>query len=222
MTKKLSAIVMAGVLLGVSVNIHAFDLPKMGGGKKQEASTGSADASSMQEGIVRQYDAASKELATAQARLLSAFGLKDEAAKLEAAANALGSGTVSTADEIKKNAVLTEAANKAITEKMNDKTVLSDEGRKHYASAFLPYAKGLVATNKILPELKKFSEASSSQLKNAGVMDLPKLKSKLSAGMYLVSNLPGHVGMLTSTSGKMLTYAKENKIEVPKDASSML
>jgi len=222
MTKKLLATVVASVLLGMSANLYAFDLPKAGGGKKEQAPAGSADAASMQEGIVRQYNAASEELVKAQLSLAKAFNLKDVAEKLETVAKGFGSGNVSNEDGVKKTMATTKEADAAINEKMKDASALSDEGRKHYASAFLPYAKGVVATNKILPELKKFSEAATSQIKNAGMMDMPKLKSKLSAGMYLASNLPGLVGMLTSTSGKMLTYAKENNIEVPKDASSML
>ena len=223
MTKQLiTSLVVASALLGMSVNLYALDLPKMGGGKKEQAPAGSADASSMQEGIVRQYDAASAELMTAQSRLFTAFGLKDEAAKLETAAKALQSGNVSNGDGVKKTVQMTKDADLKIKEEMKKTSALTDEGRKHYATAFLPYAKGVVATNKILPELKKFSEAATSQVKNAGLMDAPKLQSKLSAGMYLVSNLPGHASLLASTSKDMLTYAKNNNIEVPKDASDML
>lgn len=222
MKKQVAVLIVVGGLMGLVASVYAFDLPGMGGSKSQSTESSGPDAVALQEGIVRQYNAASAELLTAQALLAKAFGSKEDAAKAEEEAKALRSGNVSDEDSIKKTVATSKEIDAKTKEWMGKNVALSDEGRKLYASAFIPYAKAVAGTNKLLPELKKFSEAATAQIKSAGLMDALKMKGKLAAGMYLASNLPGHASMLVGTSKNILTYAKSNNIPLPKDPTGEL
>ena len=208
-------------LMVASTASFAFDLkvPKLPDAQPQ-ATGGNAIA--MQDGIVGKYVEASKLTNTAQTELLYAFGLKEQAAALEAQAKALSSGATLDKDGIEKQKKLSDDANKAIQEKMDSGAQLSAEGKQHYAKSISPFAGAVAITTKMPNDLTAFSNAAQSQIQSSSVLDKVKVTSKLSSGLYLVKELPGYSANLLGCLNKIVTYANKNQIPVLKDATAAL
>jgi hypothetical protein len=222
MLKKNLAVAVSVVAICASTSALAFDLKLPTKPAEQSAAPSGGDAVGMQEGVVRKYVEGSKQLNTAQTELLYAFGLKDQAAALEAQAKALGSGATLDKDGIEKQKKLSDDANKAIQEKLDSGTQLTAEGKQHYVKSLSPYAAAVTITTKMPAELSAFSNAAQSQIQNSSVLEKAKVVSKLSAGTYLVKELPGYSANLLSCLGKLVSYANKNQIPVPKDATAAL
>ena len=225
MLRKNFAVLVSAVLVA-SAPAFAIDLKMPSVNKSQGSSaagsTTTGDALAMQEGVVAKYAEASRELNTAQTELLYAFGLKDQAAALEAQAKALASGATLDKDAIEKQKKLSDQANAAIQAKLDSGEQLSAEGKAHYAKSLAPYAAAVGITTKMPNDLSSFSTSAQSQIQSASMMEKVKVTSKLSAGTYLVKELPGYSANLLSCLGKLVSFAKKNQIEVPKDATAAL
>lgn len=172
--------------------------------------------------MVRRFQSASAEILTAQGLLLEAFGYKKEAAKLKEQATAMGSGYVMDKESLEAAKAASEQASKRIEAKLNEGARLTKEGRMLYAKSLVPYTKGLLETKELAPDGKKFLESAKSQISNASWTEKSKVKNKLDTGMYVARKTPSYLTTLTSTSKKLLTYAKSQKVRVPKDATDAL
>jgi hypothetical protein len=221
MLKKNFAVAISIIAIAASASTLAFDL-KLPTKATEQAAPSGGNAIDMQEGVVRKYVEASKLLNTSQTELLYAFGLKDQAATLEAQAKALGSGATLDKDGIEKQKKLSDDANAAIQAKLDSGAQLTAEGKEHYAKSLSPYAGAVGITTKMPNDLTSFSNAAQSQIQSASVLEKAKVVSKLSAGTYLAKELPGFSGNLFSCLGKLVTFAKKNQIAVPKDATAAL
>jgi len=210
------------VLVVTSATANSFDLkvPKLNDAQPQPAAGG--NAINMQEGVVRRYVEGASQINTAQTELLYAFGLKDQAAALEAQAKALSSGATLDKDGIEKQKKLSDDANTAIQAKLDSGAELSAEGKQHYAKSLSPFAAGVSITTKLPGDLSGFSNAAQSQIQSASVLEKVKVTSKLSTGLYLVKELPGYSANLLGCLGKLVTFANKHQIPVPKDATAAL
>lgn len=189
-------------------------------GKKESKTSG--DVYAMQDDLVKAYTVSATGVNNAQVLLAKAFDLKELVAELEAEQKALKDGSVSDEKSIKANKKLTENANNVILEKMKTGDKLSDEGRKYYVKAFPPYVQGLVGSKKIIDASEGFLDSAKSTLSSASFMEKAKVASKLTVGSYVASEAPGLVKNLWDTSKMMITYGKNNDIEVPADATEAL
>ena len=214
--------VAVGMLVCVSTASIAFDLNLPGVSAPSASASGGANAEAMQEGIVQRYTQASTKIDMAQLELARAFDLNDQAAALEAQVTALKSGATLDKDGIEKQKKISDDANIAIQAKLDANTQISDEGKKHYVSSLIPFASGLALTAQMPSDLKAFADASKSQISSASLLDKLKITSKLSAGTYLASELPGYTTRVVDGFKKLVTFAKSNQIPVPKDATDLL
>ena len=189
-------------------------------GKKSSKPAG--DAYAMQDKLIKTYVASATSINAAQIQLAKAFGLKDIATKLEAEKEALSSGSVSDEDSIEKNTEVSEEANKAIQEKIKSGVKMSAEGKKHYIKSFVPYVTGLVGSKSVIDEAKPFLESAKSTISNAGFTDTLSVTNKLKAGTFVATTMPSYVQSLWETSQLMVTYGKDNKIDVPEDATDSI
>jgi hypothetical protein len=202
-----------------AIDLGKPKLPGMGG---SAAAPAAGDALAMQEGVVRDYVAASLEISAAQLALAKAFDLKDAAAKLEAQITALKSGATLDKDAIEKQKKLSEEAQAAIGAKIAENAQLTEEGKKYYAQSLPPFASGLLLTTKMPEKLKTFSDAAKSQIGAANMMEKAQVTTKLSAGTYLAKELPGYTQRLGDSFKKIVTYAQKNSLPVPADATDVL
>lgn len=210
------------MLLGGSPAAMAFDLKKLNLGDSNASTPASNNAAAAQEQLIGKYTNASAKITVAQKELAYAFGLKDQAAALEAQAVALQSGATLDKDAIKKQKKLSEDADAAIQDKIASGAELSAEGRQHYLNSLSPFAEGVSLTSKMPNELKSFSDAAQTQIKNGSVVDKLNATSSLSTGLYLVQELPGYTTRMLDSLGKVVTYAKKQNVQVPKDATDAL
>lgn len=205
--------------IGIGSLGFAIDLPSFGGeGKKAPAET--TDASASQDELVKAYVAANTETLLGQQSLAEALGLKDEAAKTAAAIESLKSGA--TEDGLKSANAVQSDTDSAIASSMAKNTALSDESKAKFSEGLGHYGAGLVGTIKLKDAATTFQKAAQSQIGAASMLEKMSVTKKLSAGVFVAKNLPGHIGALASGLRNAISFAQSHKIPVPDDATKAL
>jgi hypothetical protein len=169
-----------------------------------------ADSSSVSaESLVSNYVGGTKNVMTADVYMLKALGLKEQAAKEELAMKNLTEG--STSAGLEDAAKVQTESSKALEEKMNGKKVTMDaEGKKNYSLGLLNLAKGVKSYMGLSGDVKNFRPGLGS-ISGAG-----------QAAAYVVKSLPDSTSNLLGTLKKAVAFARENKVEVPAEASSLI
>lgn len=196
-------------LLGLAVATTSGLAYAQFGGLGNVLGGGSSSGSVSAEGLVKSYVGGTRDVMTADVYMLNALGLKEQAAKEELAMKNLTEG--STSSGLEDAAKVQSESSKALEEKMNGKKVSLDaEGKKNYTLGLLNLAKGIKGYMGMSGDIKNFRPGLSS-LSGAG-----------SAAVYVVKSLPDSTTNLIGTLKKAVTFARENKIEVPAEATSLL
>lgn len=188
----------------------------------KKTSQPSEDAYVIQDKLVKTYVLSATSINAAQIELAKAFELKDIAAKLEAEKEALSSGSVIDEDSIEKTTEVSKEANIAIQEKIKSGATVSEEGKAHYIKSFAPYIKGLISGKSVTEEAKPFLDSAKSTISSAGFTKKLSVTNKLKAGTFVATTMPSYIKSLWDTSQLMVTYGKDNKIDVPKDATESI
>jgi len=226
MIKRLITVTSIAAVLTVMSPAHAgFGKIKVPGTSKSESSTSSStavDATAAQEAVVKQYQEASGLVLNSQAELSEALGLKSQAAELRAEAESMGSGATLNKDSIEATTALSARANASIQEKIESGEPVSAEGREHYVNGLSLYAQGVVATKDMTEEASAFSSAAKDEIGSASMTEKHKVTARLSAGTYLVKELPGFTSKLANGLGQVVAYAESADIPVPKEATDVL
>jgi len=202
-------------LLLLSTSAFSFGLSDLTGGGEENSS--SVDSYAAQDGLVKQYNKAAKNVAVAQQMFAKALGLKKVAAAADAEAEAIEAGAVVDEDSMERNKEVTDASNKAILAKLESSEELSKEAKKEFAEAFVPYFVGLVETSKISEAAADFIAGATSTINSASLMDKLSVTKKLSPGMYVAKEVPGFGVNLYDSSKTLVAFAKSQGIEVPDD-----
>lgn len=178
-----------------------------GGSDVAAAATGGSSVSA--EGLVKSYVGGTKNVMTADVYMLNALGLKEQAAKEELAMKNLTEG--STAGGLEDAAKVQTESSKALEAKMGEKKVVMDEeGKKNYTRGLVSLAKGIKDYTGMSGDVKNFRPGLGS-LSGAGA-----------AAAYVVKSLPSSTSNLLGTLKKAVAFARDNKIEVPAEATSVL
>lgn len=220
MLKKLLFVAATAVVVVFNGTASAWPDVKMPGQSAQPAASGNAMA--MQEGIVQRYVQASTSVDTALLELAAAYGLKDQAAATRLEATAFKSGAVIDKDALARHSEASAALQVEIDKRVAAGTQLDEEGKKHFANSLLPYALGLAMTTQMPKDLQAFSEAAKVQISSASMLDKMSVTSKLAAGTFLVTEVPSYTTRLASGFKQIVTFAQNNAIPVPKDATDAL
>jgi hypothetical protein len=219
--KKLSVVAVAVAMTSMlAPNAEAGGL-KLPGMSEKSAPAAGGDAVAMQAGVIKKYLTAKGNVDSALVKFAEAYGMKDKAAQLDASAKALAGGATSEKD-LKENARLSAEAQKDIETKITEGAALSDEGKKLFAAGIPPYAQGVRDTTTLPTEAQAFSDSAKSQIASASMLEKAKVSSSLKPGLWLVQELPGFTGKLTSGLKQIVGFAQKQSIPVPKDALSML
>lgn len=198
---------------------HAFGLPSVPG-LTQKSDTAPAaqgtDPAVAQDQLVQAYVAADKNILQSQAQIANALGLKDDAAKAQAAADALSSGA--TKDGLKDSDTIQTDVSKAITAKLADKTVpaLSDEAKKQFVAGMAYLAKGAIGYVKLKDNIATFKNSMSA----LSPMQLGLATSKLGVGLYVAKSAPGNAQNVYGALTEAVSFAKDRGIPVPADVTS--
>lgn len=176
-------------------------LPGMGGGAKASSVTA--------ESLVKSYVVGTQLVMNSNAKFLSAVGLKDQSEKQALASKNLTEGATSSG--LEDAAKVQTESSKAISDAMDSKkVVLTAEGKKTYALGLVDLALGLKSYLGMTSDVKGFKPGLSSLGASAG------------AAVYVAKSLPDSITSLKETLTRSIAFAKENKIEVPADATSFL
>lgn len=216
-------IVVAILIFGASTTISGcFGIPKIGGEEQRAAGASKESVINQQNDLVKKYMAASLEVTKAQELMADAFDLKELMEGIRADIAALESGNVMSKDEIEKQRARTEAVQKIIDEKMEEQTELSAKGKECYAKSLVPYFQGVLLSKEIVPEAKNCLEGAKSQISSAPLTEKAKVKKTFDVALYLAPKVGPDLKNMVSTGTKYVTYAKHNKVKVPKNATDAL
>jgi hypothetical protein len=183
-------------------------IPGLGGGSSSSAS----DPTGQNDSLVRGYVAANKDVLLANSQMADALGLKDAAAASKATADALTEGATKGNLEDSNKAV--SASTDAVAAEMAKHPKLDAESKKKYQSGMAQLGRGLLKYIALNGPARSFSDS----VKTASPMLLPKL----SAGAYVVSQLPTGLSNLGTSMKNANAFAKSNDIPVPPDATQAM
>ena len=180
-----------------------------GGGN---SSSSGADAVAQNDALVRGYVAANKDVLLANSQMADALGLKDAAAASKATADALTDGATKGNLEDSNKAV--SASTEAVAAEMAKGPKLDAASKKKYQDGMALLGRGLLRYIALRDPAQNFA----GNLKSASPMALPKLQG----GAYVVGQLPTGLANLGSSLKNASTFAKNNDIPVPADATKAL
>jgi hypothetical protein len=191
--------------------VAAFSLPASAQfGKLGAALGGSGSNSSVSaDSLVKSYVNGTQFVMSSNVSFLKALNMKEQAEKVEVAAKNLTQGpTTANLEEAAK--VQTESS-KAIADTMAANTVtLSADSKKDYVRGVVELAKGIKTYTGMAGDVKNFKPGMSSIGAGAG------------AALYVVKTAPGTLTDLKDSLARSIAFAKQNKIELPADATAVL
>jgi hypothetical protein len=204
MKSKALGLVFGAIVATASVSASAFGLGNLtsavGGGSKSESSVTA-------QSLVDLYLGSGQSVMNGQAKLLEAVGLKTEAEKAEAASKNMTKGA--TKDNLEDAVKVQTEGSKALADKKAEGGIkMTAEAKKIYTAGLLNLAVGL----------KGYVDmASSVSSYKPGMSDLG---AAAGSAMFIVKSLPNSTQNVTTTIKQAMEFAKENKIEIPKEASA--
>jgi hypothetical protein len=167
---------------------------------------GGSSSGASSEQIVSKYVAGSRNVMQADAKMLEAVGLKDEAAKAALQAKNLTEGA--TKDSLEEaNKVQTENS-KALEEKLTGQKVAMDaNSKKLFAAGVQDLASGVILYVGMSKDAAGFKPSVTS------------LGASTLTAVYAVKTLPGSIKNLASTLKMVMKFSKANDIPVPREAN---
>lgn len=202
MSRKILGAVLALAVTALSAPTYA-QLGGLGNALGGGGSSVSADS------LVKSYVGGTQQVMSADVSFLKALGLKEQAEKAELSAKNLTTGpTVATIQDTER--VQTENSKALETAMGGNKVTLSADSKKTYAQGLVDLVKGIKSYTGMAGDVKGFKPSVTS------------LGSGAAAAAYVVKSLPGNLSNLKNTLKRTVDFAKENKIDIPADATSLL
>lgn len=168
-----------------------------------------ADVGAQQDSLVRSYVAAGNDVSAANRHLNEALGIKASAVDDAATSDSLAAKDI----EAKDKAISADAAK--VSEGLKSGATLKDNAAKvTFTKGLLSLATGV----KKYADMRNDVQGFSSSLSSASPMQLPKLQ----AGVYVAKNMPTSLATLTTVLKSAVEFGKNNGVEIPKDATSLL
>ncbi|MBC79174.1 MAG: hypothetical protein CL745_06235 [Chloroflexi bacterium] len=165
--------------------------------------------------VVLMTKEAFKDLATAQALIAKAEGNNELASQLE---NVSKDIMKSDLKGLKKQTGLVLQTAKDQQQLFTQKKTMSDEAKKYYQQALVPYMSGAYRTIALKQPIEQFAAQAKAEI--AAVQSEPwrimKVKKQVETGLFLVKNVPSLVITLLKSTGDVMTYSKENGLDTKK------
>jgi hypothetical protein len=223
--KPVKTLIAANVLaaLFTASSAHAFGLPSvLGGGASSSgsASSGATDNMASQDALVKSFVASEIEVLKAQALLERAYGLKDDAAKCDEAADSIQSTGVDT-DTLEKTVDVSNNANAVIAAQQSQQVSFSDEEKQYYIQSLPHFAKGIIGTHDVLSKAATFTSGLKNSGSNVGSL-LSLGTSKLKSGLFIAKSAPGYSKNLFDVFQKTVSIGQKSGVKVPADATAAL
>ena len=200
----------------IAVPAHAQFKKPGSDGKSDSAATSMVPDAASQDALVKQFVTAQTKAIAAQTSFAKAFGLAEQVQLLEAEKKSLTSGATDTA-VIKKSVETSESVQKAIDEKIAAKPQMDAKAKKDYAE-------GLVFLVGSALEAKNMGVSATqfgAGMKSLSPLQMGSAMVKLRAGAWVVKESPGYIKSIYGATKSAMTFAKANKISVPKNADAL-
>jgi hypothetical protein len=193
----------AGVTL---VLVSGIASAQLGGLGKSLGIGGGSGGGATAEQIVAKYVGGAQSVMRADANMLAAVGLKDEAEKASVQAKNLTEGA--TKNSLEEAHAVQTASSKALEEKLSGKKIEMDAAsKKQFADGLVDLAKGVVLYVGMSKDVSGFKPSVSSVGNAAG------------SALYVAKGLPDSIKNLGHTLKMAIDFAKANNIPVPKEAN---
>ena len=156
-------------------------------------------------------------LAEAQSYVALAQGNQELAEQLKNVHKELNGGNTG---DIKSHMDTVNKAAKVQKEVIKQKEKMSDDAKKSYQKALVPYFSSAALTIKLKDPVQNFVKDATNQIKSIkNPLELGKVKKSVDTGMYIGKNIPSLISNLLSTTGDLMSYSKDNGLDVSKAAS---
>lgn len=207
--KKAIALSFACAVLAASPLSHAQFGSLLGSAKPSGGASAGADMGAQQDQLVRTYVAAGKDVATANATLAEALGIKTEVINDTATSDSFSAKDIEAQDK----AISAGAA--TFSEALKSGATLKDsEAKVKYAKGLLFLATGL----KKYTNMGKDAQSFTSGLSSVSPLQIGKFQS----GVYIAKSVPTSLSNLTSVLKSAVDFARTNGVEIPKEATSLI
>jgi hypothetical protein len=111
----------------------------------------------------------------------------------------------------------------AIAGKIEENKQLSAQGKEYYKLSIPPYMEGIAITAaEVAPEAKECFEWTKTQIEEAPMLEKVKVKKTADIILYLAPKVGPDLQRVASTGKKYVTYAMNNGVKVPKNATKVL
>jgi hypothetical protein len=184
-------------------------------------SSGGGDISALKEDLKKQNAAVSSECSAARAsfklsyaELALALGMKDEASKLKAEADALKSGNTSISD-LKKNPIISEKIEAEVQKKLDVSGEMTPEQKEHFWNAVGHLTDGLAVETAQVAVAVKLGEMAKKIAEEASGMDKAAAAPLAADALALAAVVPGDVKAATATLARLRDYAAAKGMKAP-------
>ncbi len=205
MKHKLSAVIIGASLCALSGFACAAGLGSLTSAIPGVGS-GSSRSSVSPDSIVNKYVAGSKNVNSADVKMLRAVGLKDEADRAELQAKNLTEGA--TKDALEESAKSQTESSKALEAKLTSGNVQMDaQSKELFTAGMADLGKGVLQYAAMSKEVSGFKPSPTA------------IGGSTMSAVYVVKTLPESIKNLASTLKSSVDFAKANNIPVPKEAA---
>ena len=187
--------------------------------------------------MMETYAIATSLILRSQTCLAEALEIKGLTDKLKKQQKLVSSGTSMSKRELKKQRKLTTDASAKITAAAKKTEQMTPEQRKRFSLGSAAYLAGTYATARLFKTMEDYASetkdgvsalAGSSKKSGFGIPNMDDLKK--AAGVFgtantvrvLFTGLQDHASNLYSTSKFLIEYSKEQKLDLPPDATEQL
>jgi hypothetical protein len=223
-TKRISLITVAMLLAASGTAQAQFKLPAILGGATTASpnADSSSTAAVSQNSLVRIFIASQTEVLAALQELALAYDLKDQSALLASEQQALASGGVLEASQIKTSIQVSTDANAAIAAMQAQQTSLSEEGKQHYVASLPHFLKGVIGTRQLIIEATRFGAATKNSIASGGIAGIASGMTQVKAGAYVVMSTPAYSKQVFDAFRMTVSIGQSSGVKVPADATQAI
>ena len=162
--------------------------------------------------LLATYVAANKDILYANAYFAESMGLKEQAAIAKATADALTEG--STKDVLEESNKVITSSSAALDEAIQKTPRLNQRSQTLYGQGLARFGLGMIKYASL--------KGQTVSMASGGVSSILSNLAGAQTTMYIVSSLPQSTINLATTFKNMTTFARDNNIKVPDDATKAL
>ena len=215
-----------GLALALATNALAFELPGgigkalTGGGEAAAPSPGVSNLLTQVDAIKGNYAGATGTMASGRQKVLSAFGLKAEAAAVKGAAGMTAADV--TPEKIAAASDALGNADGKLKQAVSARKKLAKDGKKQLVDGMKEMAAGIKKDAALSAQVADTGKTAGGALKGASLADAPKLQAATEVLGAMGAKLPADLAATRDTLSLCADYAKAFNVKVPAGVTEAL